>query len=71
MTSEPLYLALGVPVILNALMFLGINSRITDLKDMFRAEIGKAVAEIRAEMLQANHMIHGKIVELEARMDKQ
>ncbi len=50
MTNDQLYLALGLPVILNALMFLGINSRITDLKDMFRAELGKAVAELRAEM---------------------
>ncbi len=78
MTNEQLYLAIGVPVIVNmlfnTLLFLSMNARITaglqESRDTFRAELRAAVAELRAEMLQANHMLIGKIAELEARIDR-
>ena len=57
MTDTHLYLAIGIPSALFALNFLGVlaaafwqNKRFDDLKDLFKAELGRVDGELKAEL---------------------
>jgi len=54
MTDTQLYLAIGIPVVTNALMFtvllVHINSRFNDLKDLWRAELRRVEEVLDARL---------------------
>jgi ABC-type polysaccharide/polyol phosphate export permease len=54
MTNTQLYLAIGLPVLLNAAMFglllLYLNTRFQDLKDLWRAELRRVEEVLDARL---------------------
>jgi len=62
MTDTQLYLAIGVPIVMNGLMFMITNMRITDLKDSINIRL--ASLETRFEILT------GKVAELTDRVTR-
>lgn len=54
MTDAQLYLAIGVPVVLNATMILllnnSINKRLDDIKDLWRAELHRVEEVLDARL---------------------
>lgn len=55
MTNEQLYLAIGLPIIINALfngmLFFMLNHRINDMRDLLEAKLGR-VEEIMGARLK-------------------
>jgi hypothetical protein len=54
MTNEQLYMAIGIPILFNALMFIvlmtHISSRFADAKDTWRAELRRVEEVIDARL---------------------
>lgn len=54
MTNQQLYLAIGIPILFNALgftlMMLHFNKRMDDLKDLWRAELRRVEEVIDARL---------------------
>jgi len=79
MTNEQLYLAIGVPVLLNGLMFLalnwrisdlkqGVNQRFDDLKDLINARFAAVDARFdtaKAELLRVEQVMDARVKHLE------
>jgi hypothetical protein len=60
MTDTQLYLAIGVPVVSNAVMLLlfstMINARLSDLRDLFRAELRRVEEVLDARLKHIEEM---------------
>jgi hypothetical protein len=50
MTDTQLYLAIGVPILFNGAMFLIMNQRLSDLKDLWRAELRRVEEVLDARL---------------------
>ena len=77
-TNEQLYLAIGVPIVMNMLfnglvllLFTGsINKRIDDLRDSVRRELEAFRAEIRAEIRASAAELKVEIAKLDQRVER-
>lgn len=73
MTNEQLYLALGVPIVVNAIfnsMLIGFtwmhfNTRIDDMRDMLRHEI----AEVLKALVRVEGVLDARIKHIEEKLD--
>lgn len=65
MSNEQLYLVIGVPMIFNALLFLGVNWRMGDLKDALNARIDG----LEKVMIARFDTAHEQLIRVEQVMD--
>lgn len=75
LTDTQLYLAIGIPSALFALNFVGVlaaafwqTKRFDDLKDLFKAELGRVEGELKAELRRVDGVLGAKIDGLTVRV---